>query len=404
MSSAPKVRFLDRTTPPHVATLVFLAGMAAMVMNIFLPSLTGMADYFDAEYRIMLLSVSFYLGMSAFLQLFIGPISDKYGRRPVIMAGTVLFLIATLGCLFAPNTQVFLAFRMMQAMMAVGMVLSRAAVRDMYPQDQAASMIGYVTMGMALVPMISPAIGGVLDQFFGWRASFWLLFLLGVGLLVLTWADFGETVKTSGLTITQQFREYPTLLKAPRFWGYCGSATFSSGAFFAFLGGAPFIGKEIFGLSPAMLGLYFGAPAAGYAVGNFLTGRYAARFGINQMILWGCIFSSTGVAIVLTIFLFTEGSTFVFFFFMTSIGLGNGLAIPNSTAGMLSVRPHLAGTASGLGGSVMLAGGAALGWLAGAVLSVDTGATPLLWIMLATSLMGILSITLTIRREKRLEL
>ncbi|MDX5412285.1 MAG: MFS transporter, partial [Rhodobacterales bacterium] len=138
------VRYLDRSTAPHVSTLILLAGISAMAMNIFLPSLPGMAAHFAVDYGVMQLSVATYLAMSAVLQILIGPISDKYGRRPVILGGVVLFCLATIGCLLAPNATVFLIFRSLQAVVAVAMVLSRAVVRDMYAQDRAASMIGYV--------------------------------------------------------------------------------------------------------------------------------------------------------------------------------------------------------------------------------------------------------------------
>ena len=170
MSPEPRVRFLDRTTPPHISTLILLAGLSALAMNIFLPSLPGMVAYFNTEYRLIQLSVALYLGVNAALQLLMGPISDRWGRRPVILWGLGLFLVATLGCIAAPNVYVFLTFRMVQASVVVAMVLSRAIVRDMVPQDRAASMIGYVTMGMAVVPMIGPAFGGLLDEAFGWQA------------------------------------------------------------------------------------------------------------------------------------------------------------------------------------------------------------------------------------------
>jgi len=271
MTTAPSVRFLDRATAPHIATLILLTGISALTMNVFLPSLPNMTAYFDTEYRLMQLSVAVYLGVNAVLQILIGPISDKMGRRPVILWGMALFLLATLGCIFAPTAYIFLVFRMMQAVVVVGMVLGRAVVRDMYPQDKAASMIGYVTMGMAVVPMIGPAIGGVLDGLFGWQANFWLLFVLGLAMLWLTWTDLGETSRASGKTLVQQFREYPELLTSPRFWGYALAAAFSSGAFFTYLGGAPFVGSEVFGLTPTLLGIYFGAPAVGYFLGNFIS-------------------------------------------------------------------------------------------------------------------------------------
>ncbi len=404
MPDSPTVRFLDRTTPPHIATLILATGLSALAMNMFLPSLPNMTAHFQTDYRLMQLSVALYLFVSAVLQIVIGPISDKMGRRPVMLGGLALFMLATLGCLLAPNAEVFLAFRMAQAVATVGMVLGRAAVRDMHPQDRAASMIGYVTMGTAVVPMIGPAIGGVLDELLGWHSNFGVLLLLAALLYWLVWADMGETARVSGKTLIGQFREYPELLTSPRFWGYSLASGFSSGAFFAYLGGAPFVGTEVFGLSPSQLGLFFGAPAIGYFFGNFLSGRYSVRFGVNRMILWGCLANGLGMAVSLVLFLTGNGSVLVFFGFMTFVGLGNGMVIPNATAGMLSVRPHLAGTASGLGGAIMLGGGAALGALVGFLLTPETGAFPLLYMMLTTSLLSIVAINIVIRREKQLGL
>ena len=402
MENPPKVRFLDRTTPPHIVTLILLAGLSALAMNVFLPSLPKMTEHFETKYRVMQLSVAIYLAVNAALQIVIGPISDKFGRRPVILWGVGLFLLATLGCIFAPNITVFLAFRMCQAVVVTAMVLSRAVVRDMVPQDQAASMIGYVTMGVAVVPMIGPVIGGVLDEIFGWQSTFWMLFLLGAVILWMSWRDLGETSVSRGLSLGQQFREYPELFQSPRFWGYALTCAFSSGAFFAYLGGAPFVGTEVFGLSPAALGFFFGAPAVGYFAGNGLSGKLSARVGINKMIFWGCILNASGLGMALLVFAAGFQSEWTFFGFMTFVGLGNGMTIPNATAGALSVRPHLAGTASGLSGAIMIGGGAALSALAGALLQPGTGAWPLLWLMFLTGVASIVSILLVLRREKRL--
>jgi DHA1 family bicyclomycin/chloramphenicol resistance-like MFS transporter len=402
MSYASRVRFLDRSTPPHIVTLILLAGLSALVMNIFLPSLPNMTAYFQTEYWLMQLSVAVYLGVNAILQILIGPISDKLGRRPVILWGIGGFCVATLGCIYAPDIYTFLGFRMAQAVIVTAMVLSRAVVRDCVPQDQAASMIGYVTMGMAVVPMIGPAFGGVLDQYFGWQANFWLLLILGLALFWLTWSDLGETAKVSGLTLGQQFAQYPELLRSPRFWGYAIASGMSSGAFFAYLGGAPYVGTEVFGMSPAELGFFFGAPAIGYFLGNFISGRFSARIGVNPMVLLGTLINCTGIVLSMLVFWLGLGSEWTFFGFMTFVGLGNGMTIPNATAGMLSVRPHLAGTASGLGGAIMLGGGAGLSALAGALLVPGTGAWPLLWIMLATAICAIVAIQLVIWRSRRL--
>lgn len=373
-----------------------------MVMSIFLPSLPGMTAYFGTEYWLMQMSVTVYLATSGVMQLLIGPLADKFGRRPVLLWGIALFILATLGCIFAPNTQIFLVCRMMQAVVVVCMVLGRAVVSDLYAQNRAASVIGYVTMGTAIVPMIAPAIGGALDVLFDWRASFWLLVVLGLIVFFVTWRDLGETSQASGLTLGQQIRKYPELLGSRRFWGYALTCAFASGAFFAYLGGAPYVGSEVFGLSAVALGIYFGAPAVGYFLGNFLTGRYAAKLGLNQMLLWGTLINTLGVGASLIVFLLGWGTALTFFAFMTLVGLGNGLVVPNATAGMLAVRPHLAGTASGLGGAIMLLGGAALGALVGVLLVPGRGAYPLLWLMLVTSSLAVLAISMTIRREKKL--
>ena len=404
MDNRPKVRFLDRSTPPHISTLILLAGVSAMVMNMFLPSLPNMSAYFETDYSVMQLSVALYLAVSAVMQTIIGPISDNLGRRRVLMWGIGLFMLATLGCIYAPSAEVFLFFRMCQAVVAVAMVLSRAVIRDLYDQDHSASMIGYVTMGMAVVPMISPFLGGLLDEAFGWKSVFWFFFATGGLMLWLVYTDLGETAQKSSKTLIEQFKEYPELLRSPRFWGYSLAAAFSSGSFFAYLGGAPFVGTQVFGMGPSELGFFCGAPAVGYFLGNFLSGRYATTFGVNRLVLWGCIANALGTFLSLMIFVAGFGSPISFFGMMTFVGLGNGLVIPNATAGMLSVRPHLAGTASGLGGAIMIGGGAALSALAGFLLTPETGAFPLLGIMFATGVCAMMAIGAVYRRERRLAL
>ena len=402
MSNTPAVRFLDRTTPPHILTLILISGISTLSMNVFLPSLPSMTDYFNTDYGLMQLSVAIYLAVNAVLQLIVGPLSDRYGRRPITLAGVFIFILASLGCLFANSVEVFLIMRMIQAAVVVGMVLSRAVVRDMVPQDQAASMIGYVTMGMAIVPMLGPAIGGALGEAFGWQANFWLLAISGALILWLVWADLGETNASKSGSFSEQVRQYPELLASQRFWGYCAAAAFGSGAFFAYLGGAPFVGDRIYGLSETEVGLYFGAPAFGYLTGNFISGRYSARLGINLMILVGAIILVMGMAILLLTYVSGRDSAQIFFAFMTLVGLGNGLVMPNSNAGQLSVRPHLAGSASGLGGAIMIGGGAALSAFAGALLTEQTGALPLILIMLVTSVFSLVSILWVYARERNL--
>ena len=392
MTSHPAVRYLDRRTPPHISTLILVAGLSALTMNIFLPSLPGMAAWFGVPYGTMQQSVALYLALSALLQIVIGPLSDRYGRRRVLIASIGLFLVATVGTLVAPNATAFLIFRMMQAVVAAGMVMSRAIVRDVVADAQAASMIGYVTMGMSVVPMIGPAIGGFLDEAFGWQASFALLLGLGLVVFVLILADLGETATLRPVSVGDQMRQYPMLLRSQRFWGYCLSAGFASGTFFAFLGGAPYVGEQVYGLSSSRIGLFFAITAVGYAAGNFLAGRYSVRVGLNRMMLIGNLVSTAGLMVLLVLTLVGLSGPGVFFGMGIFMGAGNGIALPNANAGILSVRPDLAGAAAGLGGAIMIGGGAALAALAGALLPPGSTELPLVLLMLASSGASVLAV------------
>ena len=383
--------WLNRTTPPHIITLVLLASISALNMNIILPSLPGMTAYFDTDYGVMQLAISAYFGVMAVLQLIIGPLSDRFGRRPVLLGGLTIFLLATIGCIFSPNVEVFLFFRLIQGTVAAGMVLSRAIVRDMVEPWEAASMIGYITMGMSLVPMIGPVLGGYLDQNFGWQSSFTLVLVFGSLVLWLVWADLGETNTHKSASFKAQFKAYPELIRSRRFWGYALSAGFASGAFFAFLGGAPFVAIELLGLDPAQMGLYFVFISMGYMGGNFLAGRYSNVIGMNRMMLFGSIVAVFGMLLVVVLWSVGLQTPLSLFGSIMFVGIGNGMTLPNANAGIISVRPHLAGSASGLGGAVMIGGGAGLSAITGAMLTIETGAWPLLFMMLASAALAVVT-------------
>ncbi|WP_417258178.1 multidrug effflux MFS transporter [Celeribacter sp.] len=383
---------------------MMMAGLQAMTMNMYLPALPRMAEHFGTTYGLIQLSVAVFLAANAVLQVVIGPISDRYGRRPVILVGIGLFLIATLGVIYAPSLEVFLLMRAGQSAIVTAMVLSRAIVRDISPPDEAGSMIAYVTMGTALVPLVAPTIGGFLTNLYGWESSFWVLFGSGVLLLLVIWFDLKETAPKSEFSLLSQWRNFPELLTSKRFVGYALSVTFASGAFFAYIGGSAYVGKTQFGLSEATLGLYMGTPALGYFFGNFFSGRYSRRFGINRMILAGGIVATIGITGALLLSAFGHSSVNIFFGAMVFLGFGNGLQLPNAIAGTLLVRPQLAGTAAGLGGSIMLAGGASISAYAGTLLDGPSGEVPLLLLMTVMSLGAIVAILTVMLREKRLGL
>ncbi|MCO5164299.1 MAG: multidrug effflux MFS transporter [Mesorhizobium sp.] len=381
--------YLNRRTAPHVSTLVVATATGALALNVFLPSLPAMARYFEADYGLVQLSVSLYLTSTAVLQLLIGPASDRFGRRPVMLFSFAVFILATVAAIFAPTIYFLLVCRIFQAFAAAGMVLSRAIVRDTVSAEFAASRIGYITMGMTLVPMIGPAIGGVLDEIYGWQATFGLTLAFGILAFAVVYLDLGETNRSPSASLGAQFRAYPELLRSRLFWAYTLTAAFTSGLFFSFLGGAPYVASVLFGMSPSAYGFYFACLGLGYMFGNFVSGRYTARVGINNMMLIGNVIST--VAILVAIALFAAGAAHPLALFVPAAfaTIGNGFTLPSANSGIVSTRPSLAGSASGLGGALQIGGGAALSALPGLFLSPETGVYPLLLIMLAPALAAI---------------
>ena len=376
-------------SPPHLVTLVLIAGGAVMAMNIFLPVLPQIARELNTTPAMAQQVLTLFLATTAFAQLFIGPMSDRFGRRPVLLATTAMFVLATIVCLLATSIEMLLVGRVLQASTAASIALSRAIVRDLYDRSKAASMIGYVTMAMAVIPMLSPAIGGYVGEAVGWRGPFWVLLFVAMGLFVLIWFDLGETHQPQpGQGVRAQVRDYLTLLREPAVWGFVATSTLASGAYFAFLGGAPFVGGEVIGMSAGAIGTNFMFVALGYIMGNFLSGRYSERIGIEPMMLYGGLVAALGVGISLSLMLAFEPRAAFLFWPMTLVGMGNGMTLPNANAGVVSVRPHLAGSASGIAGAMQIGGGAALATLAGHLISVENGGLPLFVIMFGSSVLG----------------
>jgi DHA1 family bicyclomycin/chloramphenicol resistance-like MFS transporter len=258
-------------------------------------------------------------------------------------------------------------------------------------------------MGMAIFPLIGPALGGVLEVKFGWIASFWVLLGVGIFIFLLTYFDMGETNRHKTASMTEQFHAYPELLKSRRFWGYSLTAAFNAGGYYAYLGGAAYVGLEIFELSPDILGFYIGSPVLGYVIGNGLSGRYSVTFGINKMISMGSMITSMGMILCIGLFTMTVPIPLSFFGCVFLTAIGHGMVLPNANAGMMSVRPKLAGSASGLGGALNTGGGAIIATGTAAVLIPGTGALTLILIMLVSCVMTILTIAYVIKRTQILE-
>lgn len=378
-------------SPPRLVTLIFLTALSVMSLNMFLPSLANIAAEFDAPYALVSLAIGGYLAMTAVVQIIAGPLSDRIGRRPVALGALVLFVVASIGCALSENVWVFLGFRMLQAAMISGHAMSMAIVRDTHEERAAAGKLAFISMSMALAPMLGPMLGGVLDTAFGWRANFWLY--TGVGLLILTMClvDLGETRPTRGPGDTSSRGGRMALLTNARFWGFSLCSMFSVGAFYVFITGAPLIAADFFGISTAELGIFIGSITIGFMAGTFISTRLAPRYDVTTMMLAGRIVACGGLAAGVIVLLAGELHIVTYFGATIFVGIGNGLTIPSANAGALSVRPDLAGTAAGTNGALMVAGGAVLTSLTGAVLVGPGAPLILLGIMLAASVLSLLA-------------
>ena len=368
--------FLDRSSPPHISTLAILAGVSAMNMSIFLPSLPSMAKDFDVDYGTMQIFISGYFLSLAFFQLIIGPVSDRIGRKPTMIAAFLLFTASTLICEITTNFYLFLFFRMLQAGVAAGFVLGRAVIRDIVPMEHAASMIGYVTMAMTIMPMLAPALGGILEEQLNWRYSLRLMYLMGIISLLLIWFDQKETLNKNEISKAKLSDDYKELFLNKDFWFYVFVMGFSVGSYFSFLTGAPVISAEYFELAPSVQGYLFAILGIGFFLGNFLTGRYAMNIGPNRFMLWGCFVALTGPALQALIYLNFTFGPLSFFTPMFLVGLGQGLIVPNAAAGIVSVNPKLAGSASGLGATIQVMIGGILAYATGYICLLYTSPSP----------------------------
>ena len=363
MTSASAVR-------PSYAILVAISTVGPLALNIFMPSMPGLQSEFGVSYGVVQLTLTLYLIGMAACQLVYGPLSDRVGRRPMLLGGFAVFVAASLAAALAPNIELLIVARLFQALGgAAGIVLARAMVRDVFDRETSASVISYITMAFVVAPMVAPALGGLIDLHFGWRGDFWLLAAFGAIVLAATFRFLPETHvnRNPAGGAMGLVSGAARLLGLPRFRGYTLTLAFTSAVFFAFLGGAPHIMMDVLHRTPMEYGTWFVIISAGYMAGNFLSGRYTKAVGIDRMILIGCIITLGGGLLCFTAAISGLLSPATLFIPMCLAAFGNGLTIPNGTAGAISVDPRLTGAAAGWSGFAQMACGAAASQLVGSL-------------------------------------
>ena len=334
-----------------MALLAAITALAPFSLQIFLPALPAIQASFAVAPGIVQLALSLSILANAVANLAYGPLSDRFGRRPVLLVGLAAFIAGSLACALAPSIDLLIGARVVQSIGgAAGMVLARAIVRDLYDRERSASIIAYLTMAMVVAPMLAPTIGAVLLDVASWRAIFVLA--TGVG-VVLTWpiiAMLAETRAPEARRIGGTFAGASALLGSGQFWSYVLQSTFGISVFFAFIAGAPYFMMNVLGRSATEYGLWFILVSAAFMAGNLVSGRFSARIGLDRMVLAGALLGLTGAGLALALLLGGAWTPLALFGPMMAAGLGNGFSVPNAQAGAVSVDPLLAGTASGIAG------------------------------------------------------
>jgi MFS transporter, DHA1 family, multidrug resistance protein len=343
--------------------LSFLTALGPLSMDMYLPSLPDIGRALHAPTLHVQLTISSYLFGFAVGQIFYGPISDRIGRKPVLLAALVLYGVASIGCAAAQSIHGLIAMRFLQALGGAGaIVLARAVVRDIYSGARASRELSVMGAITAFAPIVAPTIGGVLQVLFGWRAIFLMLVIFAAVAAVVAARLLPETLhtRTSGpFSLRTMIGLYRSVIVHRGFLANLGIMTTSFIGLFAWVSGAPVVMQGArYGLSPVVFGVTFAMGAAGYMTGTFIGSRIVMRLGIDRMMGIGVFTMAAGGLIMAAVVALDLGNVIWFVGAMTIYLAGLGLALPSSMAGALTPFPDRAGTASALMGFVQQTGAA----------------------------------------------
>lgn len=377
-------------------SLVAATAMGPMAMQLMVPSLPAIAADFDVPLAIVQLNISLSMVLIGVSTLVYGPLSDRFGRRPVMLWAIALFVIGTAAAALAPNVEALIVARAVQAMGGgAGMVVTRAMVHDLYGPDRSASMLATLMVAIVAAPMIAVVLGGFITDTFGWRFIFYFALLVSVSVLLVGTRTLRETrtgERPVGSPAFEVLRAYRALARSPIFAGYALQAAFGSGMFFAFMGAGAHVMIDLLGRTSTEFGVYFAIVTAVFMAANFAGGRLSRRFGTARMVLFGASWSS--IAALAGLLWFAFGGLSIASLFVTSgvASIGSGLAMPSTQAGAMNAAPHYAGTASGAAAFLQTMIGAACVQIAGSL--VTTSAAPLFVTMLAATILSVTFATL----------
>lgn len=352
-----------------VLVLVAATALGPFAMQVFLPALPAIQADFDVGAATAQLAFSLSALAIAVATLFYGPLSDRFGRRPALIGGLLVYFAGSLLCALAPTITLLIVGRIVQAAGGcAGIVLSRAIVHDLYSRDQSASMLAYITMAMVAAPMMAPVLGGLLADLAGWRSVFMAGLGIGVLILVAVHMALAETSASIGQRgETGSMRSFLRLLRSPPFLGYALQGAFSIALFYAFLAAAPYLMVMVLDRPASEYGLMSILVSGAFMLGNFVAARYSPRIGSDRMILLGSGGALAGAVLMGGLLLAGWWSPWTLFLPTSLAAFAQGLALPNSQAAFVSVDPQAAGAASGLGGFLQMGIAAAAAQVVGSL-------------------------------------
>lgn len=387
-----------RRSPLFLLSLVAMSAVGGMATHIYLPAMPAVQQHFKADTGTVQLTLSLSMIMLGIMPLIYGPLSDRYGRRPILLIGTLVFLGGCLVCTFSTSLWQLILGRMLQATgAAAGYSLSRTVTRDVYGQDDTARMLAYLMMAVVVAPMLAPGIGGILTDAFDWRAIF--VFMSGaVGLVFLLFVvGLPETHQNrSAGGFRQMFHGMGLVVRVPQFWGFAMQAALGMAVFYAFLAAAPYLMTDVLGRPAREYGLLFLGLSLTFIFGNFVSARLVRRFGPVKLILFGVVGAALTLIASAILFLTTPLTPLILFTPATVVSLFLGLILANAQARALEAHPDAIGAAAGLSSFLQLATAASATQIVG-VFS-DGTVWPMMAVMAAVTILALL-LTPLIRRE-----
>jgi MFS transporter, DHA1 family, multidrug resistance protein len=349
------------------AMLAMLTALSPLSTDLYLPSLPAIARALGVDAARVQLTLSAYLVGYAAGQIFYGPISDKIGRKPTVMAGLIIYFLASAACAMVESIEALIALRFIQALGAAGpIVLGRAIVRDLYDGARAGRELSRMGMIMGLVPAVAPILGGILEPLFGWRSNFWAT-AIGAGVLGLSFLLLmPETLRERRLepiSITGILSGFRVLLRHPGYRLYVALNTLTYSGLFSFISASSFVLQGTYGMSPLGFGMSFGLTVLGYIAGTILAQRMVTARGLDGTIRPG-VWCMAGGGILMFIAMAAGGfSALEVTLPMTLYVFGVGLVMPQSNASAMMPFPDRAGAASSLLGLIQMSFSAASGTL-----------------------------------------